>query len=342
MDEIDGMNNGDKGGITSLIKLIRQKKTKKQKLEDITLNPIICIGNYYIDKKMKELMKVCYTFELKKPSSTQIIKLLNNVIPNFENNTIKQNILEYIQGDLRKVLFVSNIYKKNKNLLNEDIFHNIFHLKSYNEDSKKITELLINNPTSIDKHNLFMNETDRTIVALLWHENIVDAISNKPKSNSFPFYLKILSNMCYADYVDRITFQNQIWQFNEMSSLMKTFYNNNIYHDTFKNNTYNKDEIRFTKVLTKYSTEYNNTLFVFNMCKELDMDKHDLLTFFQELRLFFGKDFYNNIDLLNTIEKMFENYNISKLDIKRIYRYLDKNVKKETSSSDDLDEEFIL
>jgi replication factor C subunit 1 len=30
MDEIDGMNSGDKGGITSLIKLIRQKKTKKQ------------------------------------------------------------------------------------------------------------------------------------------------------------------------------------------------------------------------------------------------------------------------------------------------------------------------
>ena len=44
MDEIDGMNNGDKGGITALIKLIRQKKTKKQKLENSTMNPIICIG----------------------------------------------------------------------------------------------------------------------------------------------------------------------------------------------------------------------------------------------------------------------------------------------------------
>jgi replication factor C subunit 1 len=32
MDELDGMNNGDKGGITSLIKLIRPKKTKKQKM----------------------------------------------------------------------------------------------------------------------------------------------------------------------------------------------------------------------------------------------------------------------------------------------------------------------
>jgi len=51
MDEIDGMNNGDKGGITALIKIIRQKKTKKQRLENMTMNPIICIGNYYIDKK---------------------------------------------------------------------------------------------------------------------------------------------------------------------------------------------------------------------------------------------------------------------------------------------------
>ena len=53
MDEIDGMNNGDKGGINSLIKIIRPKKTKKQRLEEITLNPIICIGNYHIDKKIK-------------------------------------------------------------------------------------------------------------------------------------------------------------------------------------------------------------------------------------------------------------------------------------------------
>ena len=58
MDEIDGMNNGDKGGINQLIKLIRPKKTKKQKLEEITLNPIICIGNYHIDKKIKELMRL--------------------------------------------------------------------------------------------------------------------------------------------------------------------------------------------------------------------------------------------------------------------------------------------
>ena len=72
MDEIDGMNNGDKGGITSLIKLVRPKKTKKQKLEESTINPIICIGNYHADKKIKELIKVCHTFELKTPNKSQM------------------------------------------------------------------------------------------------------------------------------------------------------------------------------------------------------------------------------------------------------------------------------
>merc|ERR1711965_313513 len=72
MDEIDGMNNGDKGGLNTLIKLIRPKKTKKQKQEDLTMIPIICIGNYQIDKKIKELMKVCNIIELKDPEPLRV------------------------------------------------------------------------------------------------------------------------------------------------------------------------------------------------------------------------------------------------------------------------------
>ena len=39
MDEIDGMNNGDKGGINSLIKLIRPKKTKTSSISRIRTPP---------------------------------------------------------------------------------------------------------------------------------------------------------------------------------------------------------------------------------------------------------------------------------------------------------------
>ena len=332
MDEIDGMNNGDKGGITALIKLIRQKKTKKQRLEHMTLNPIICIGNYNIDKKIRELMKVSHTFELKTPTNQQIDKIIHIEMPTIKNKNL---LINYIQGDLRKLDFIRKMYVKNPNLLNEETVENIFHIKSYSEDSKHLTQSLLNQPFSLEKHNRYINETDRTIVALLWHENIIDPISKVETSKSIPFYLNVLDNICFADFIDRITFQNQIWQFNEMSSLMKTFYNNKIYHETFplNRNKYQPTEVRFTKILTKYSTEYNNIIFIYDLCQKLDMDKNDLLTFFQDLRLRHGEDFYNKTT-------MFDDYDISKLDIKRIYRYLDKNIKKEVVIDDDSSDEY--
>jgi hypothetical protein len=176
-----------------------------------------------------------------------------------------------------------------------------------------------------------MNDTDRTIVGLLWHENIIDVLGKVKKEESIPFYLKILDNMCFADYIDRITFQKQIWQFNEMTSLIKTFKNNKTYHSTFvtkKKQKYMPSEVRFTKVLTKYSTEYNNSIFIQNLCQELSMDKNDMFAFFLDL-----KNKYND----NEIVALFENYNISKLDINRIYRYLEKFTKENASETEDLE-----
>jgi hypothetical protein len=219
--------------------------------------------------------------------------------------------------------------------MNIDTIANIFHNKSFNEDSKTITKTLLNKHVPIENHNTFINETDRTIVALLWHENIIDVIDKLPQETSIPLYLKLLENMCFADYTDRITFQNQIWQFNEMSSLIKTFHNNKIYHDAFPENKTKINDIRFTKVLTKYSTEYNNFLFIYNLTQCLSMDRKDLVAFFQELRLCYGENFYNDSEKMVEIEKIFENYDINKLDIKRMYRYLDKNVKKDSVNEDE-------
>ena len=327
MDEIDGMNNGDKGGINTLIKLIRPKKTKKQKLEETTMNPIICIGNYHIDKKIKELMKVCNTVELKIPSQPQVSIIVKTLLPDI-NDMIKNKIINFIQGDLRKLENIYNIYVKNPDLFNSEIIENIFQLKSYNDDTKQITQKLINLPFKIDEHNTIMNETDRTIVGLLWHENIIDVIGKMEKSISIPFYLKQLDNICFSDYIDRITFQKQIWQFNEMSSMIKTFKNNKLYHSYFKKKQkFNPTEVRFTKVLTKYSTEYNNSIFIQNLCQQLGMDRKDLFSFFLEL-----KSKYDDNKLLD----LFENYEITKLDINRIYRYLEKYTNENVNEEDEV------
>ncbi len=318
MDEIDGMNSGDKGGINALIKLIRPKKTKKQKKEQITMTPIICIGNYHIDKKIKEMMKICISIEIKKPLHCEIKKIVKILMPNIDP-ILSENMVNFIQGDLRKLKSTYEIYKTQHSILKNQLIKNLFQKKNYNEDTKEITKKLMNNYYSMDQHNLLMNETDRTSVALLFHENIIDLFNHFNKDKIIPFYIKLLDNVCFADYIDRITFQKQIWIFNEMSSLIKTFYNNHLFHKTMKKNKkcpYNPQDVRFTKVLTKYSTEYNNSLFIQNLCKQLNMDKKDLFSYFIYLRKNYNIDEIN--DLFNN-----ENYEISKLDISRFYRYID-------------------
>jgi len=326
MDEIDGMNNGDKGGINTLIKLIRPKKTKKQKLEEVTMNPIICIGNYKVDKKIKELMKVCTTIELKTPSSNQIHTIVDKLLPNIEE-LMKNKITTFVQGDLRKLNNIFYLYKNKPDLFNNELIQDILQLKSYSDDTKKITNKLINNYYSINEHNSIMNETDRTSVGLLWHENIIDVIDKFDKKISIPFYISQLDNICFADYIDRITFQKQIWQFNEMSSLIKTFKNNKLYHEYFsKKQKYNPTEVRFTKVLTKYSTEYNNSLFIQKLCQKLGIDKKDLFGFFIDL-----KNNHDDSEIINLLE----NYEIGKLDINRIYRYIEKYIKENATGLSD-------
>ena len=295
-------------------------------------------------------MKVCHIFELKSPTPPQVSTMVSAFLPNIRDPKLLNELYSYIQTDMRKLAFLRTIYNKNESLITINMMRNIFHTKSYNDDSKQIVQKLFDKPVLLEEHSVFMNETDRTTVALLWHENVVDRLEKIPKDIAFPFYLKILKNMCFADYIDRITFQNQIWIFNEMSSLIKTMYNNTLYHREINNAKYTPglitnttENIRFTKVLTKYSTEYNNLMFVYMLCQELDMDRNDMVAFFQEMRTFYGKDIYNKTELLNDAEKIFIDKNISKLDIKRIYRYLDKNVKRDSAIAldDGLSEEEV-
>lgn len=324
MDEIDGMNNGDKGGITGLIKLVRPKKTKKQKQEEYTFNPIICIGHHHFDKKIKDLMKVCNVFEVKPPSDNQIKNIIGYFMPNISNKDIYIN---YIQNDISKLTFIHKMYMNTNGNIVYDNVKKLLNQKSYNEDIKNTTRYIINNNTSIEEHNNLINETDRTIVALLWHENIIDMFGKFNHKDVVDFYIKVLENMCFADFIDRITFQKQIWQFNEMSSLIKTMKNNYIYREFNKNNykySLNSD-VRFTKVLTKYSTEFNNYQFLCSLTQKLMMDKKDVFCFFNEIK---------NSNCNNKINDIIEDLDIVMLDINRMYRILDKFFDTETSKVD--------
>jgi replication factor C subunit 1 len=96
MDEIDGMSQGDKGGIGELCRIIPKTKT-----------PIICIANDRFSKKLQALIKYCEDVQFESPPIGQILNRVS-VIVKAENYNIPQadliKVIESTQGDFRQVL----------------------------------------------------------------------------------------------------------------------------------------------------------------------------------------------------------------------------------------------
>jgi replication factor C subunit 1 len=305
MDDVDGMNNGDKGGINNLIKLIRPKKTKKQKKEEYTMNPIICIGNAHVDKKIKELKNVCVCVKVNKPTASQVVQIIKTSMTHQP-----EQLAAYVNGDLRKLENIMDLVENG--IIASDSLTTMFEYKSSNDDTKQITTKLLNTYYPIKDHNTIINETDRTSVGLLFHENVIDMLNSSQAH--VDTYVKLLENMCFADYVDRVTFQKQIWIFNEMTSLIKTFNNSKTLHESLPTAKYTENEVRFTKVLTKYATEYNNNKFLQQMCLSLGVDKKDLYLHFLRLR---------ETMEMEKIYELYEQYDINDLEVNRLYKLID-------------------
>ena len=307
IDSIETTYNNDKNIITQIIKILKNKKK---------INcSILFIGTFlYNDKKFIDIIKNSHIIHLKTIPKQNILNLLQSLMPNL-SNTLLNPIYNYTNDNLFKINHIYNLYN-NKQNISLDLLNNFYKNKTKSENTKLTTKDLLLNYYPLNTHSLLVYETDRTIVSLLWHENIIELF--KPnKTNYLLYYKDILTNICYGDYLDRVTFQKQIWIFNEMSFLIKTIYNNYKLHKLFTVSIQpsSLDEIRFTKVLTKYSTEYNNYLFIQNLCLILNMDKKDLFSYFIYLKKIFQND--------NDIYNLLNDFDINKLDIQRIYKYLD-------------------
>ena len=66
-------------------------------------------------------------------------------------------------------------------------------------------------------------------------------------------------------------------------------------------------------------------MFISGLCQSLNMERSDVLCFFEEIRQLQKTD----PNVYSEIETKLNENDINKLDIRRIYRYLDKNAKQE-------------
>ena len=316
LDNLNNMINKEKSSITTLVKILRAKKTKRQKKETISDIPIICINNTNVDKKVKELMRVCWTFCVDPPTESSLLEVLSiNNVYNL-NETEMQEICKKANRNFRNMdlLYENHTTDIHKNMaIDTECFFN---------NTKDIVKTILNKPYNLKEHTYLLNDTDRTSVSMLYHENVIDYMDCLSTAQCIEIYSEMLDRICFADYIDRITFQKQVWALNELSSIVKNIQNPILFRDYVNDSqkrikTESRD-IRFTKVLTKYSTEYNNHTFLMDLCQKLRMDSKDLISSF--------------IDMAKKEEDInyeeFHVYDITTLDIKRMLKFvkqLEKN-----------------
>ena len=309
MDNINYYLYNDKSYFNNLVKLLKKNKIHK-------FIPFIFINTLHEEKKFTELSKLSYCLKINPPTTIQLKNIIYKLYPkilDFENNTlIIDNIITYLDYKFYKILNIEYFY--NNNLI-ELKFNTHTHSSNnsnfnINNNIKILTKNLLHYKYNLQNLDI-INYSDRTSLSLLLHENIIKLFNNNLTHNELKIYKKILDNFIFCDCIDKNIFLYQIWQLNDITYIIKIFYNNFILweHNLLKN--IGQENIIFTKILTKYSSEYNNFNFIFNNTQLYCTNKKTLL-----LHIFTidnSNDFYAKL-VYSRFMKLIEQYNNYKIN----------------------------
>jgi Cdc6-like AAA superfamily ATPase len=309
IDNINYYLNNDKSYFNNLIKILKKNKIHK-------FIPFIFINTLQEEKKFTELSKLSYCLKINPPSILQLKNIIYKLYPkilDFENNTlIINNIIQYLDYKFYKFINVDYFYNNNlielKFLTNSNTNTNSTS-NTNNNNIKILTKNLLQYKYNLQDLDI-INYSDRTSLSLLLHENIIKLFNANLTKNEIKIYKKILANFIFCDCIDKNIFLYQIWQLNDVTYITKIFYNNFILsqHNLLKN--IGQENIIFTKILTKYSSEYNNFNFIFNNTQLYSTNKKILL-----LHIFIinnSNEFYPKL-VYTRFMKLIEQYNNYKI-----------------------------
>ena len=189
-------------------------------------------------------------------------KMLNIMIKFFKNDIHKYKHAFFV------LMGTNRLDKKITELM--EIFTHVHEATSHDSvDYDKVIKDIVKDYLTISNHKV-RGMNDKNIISLCYHENIIYSLHHDTQ-----LYETFLRNFCEGDYYDRLSFQKQLWQFNEMTFFLKVIMNYLLCQKVKGE----KDEVQtidFTKILTKFSNEYSNLNFIINMCEKAHCQKEEL------------------------------------------------------------------
>lgn len=235
LDEMDGLSQGEKGGLQELLDYL---KSKRPFIEDC---PLILICNILEGRIMQQLLKYCCVHYVNMPKKDRLVEFFQKDIP--------ESL--YQLGDIRKV---------SQSLTYQD--NTISQTRGKEESMDHTIHIAIRAAWFTlfehweDNDELDLETKDANLAGLLFHQNLPLFLENK--KTPFEVYETILDFLRWSDRADFWAFFHQCWNLLPLSYRLKLKYPNQYLRPYPKPNTIPEPAaLQYTMVLTKQSALFN-------------------------------------------------------------------------------------
>lgn len=246
LDEMDGLSQGEKGGLQELLEYLKSKRPFKDDA------PLFLICNVMEGRVMQQLLKYCCVKYVAMPKKA--------ALDTFYKQPISESL--YKLGDIRKVSqgllcdSTKDAYEKNKQ---DDLDKNV-HVAI-----RAAWFTLFEEWGPSDE--LDLETKDANLAGLLFHQNLPLYLE---KGADYKLYEQILEYIRWSDRADFWAFFHQCWNLLPLSYHLKLKYPNQILQAYEKPDKIpNLQELVYTQVLTKQSA-------LFNSWKEMNRVSNDM------------------------------------------------------------------
>ena len=256
IDELDGINNTEKGALKELSSIINNTKDYS--------SPFICTTNG-TSKKIDLLIKKTVYIKLAKPTKKIIGDFISKICVN-ENIDISSNIKKLIvntsQLDFRRVIVLMEyLFSYNISKLKEDELETIitnYNKKNVDYTSYEATDKVLNNYYK-DFNNIVYGDSSN--IGYLLYENFQNFIINNKKcddNQKLDTIAQIYDSFNYSDKFDKKIYINQQFELKTYNDYYKFNIPSYLINSLAKT-SYNKfNKLNYSTMINKISFEYLN------------------------------------------------------------------------------------
>ena len=242
LDEMDGLSQGEKGGLQELLDYL---KSKRNFAADC---PLILICNVLEGRIMQQLLKHCRVHYVVMPQRDRLSAFFHRTIPDHV----------YQLGDIRRVsqqLLYTTTADDVSAVLTADEDRTTHFQENIHVAIRAAWFTLFENWGANDE--LDLETKDANLAGLLFHQNVPLYLEKKDRV-PFEVYEHILDDLRWSDRADFWAFFHQCWNLLPLSYRLKLKYPN-LYLQPFEKPAHipEPQELQYTLVLTKQSALFN-------------------------------------------------------------------------------------